>query len=165
MQYEEYRDRMVAQGRTPVARELYASQVEAGYMLANLDKDEFCQLPDRAIAELSRAANRLAEHDRRADAAAQEADSLRARVAVLETIEEERDAARGEIEKLTAAKNSLSAEAEALRANWRSLLDDNGRLRDALAERDALIERLLQAMTADQTRRFMLAQMAAREEA
>ena len=142
MQYEEYRDRMVAQGRTPVARERYASQVEAGYMLANLDKDEFCQLPDRAIAELSRAANRLAEHDRRAYAA------------------------RAEAEKLAAAKNSLSAEAEALRDNWRSLLGDNGRLRDELAERDALIERLLQAMTADQTRRFLLAQMAAaREEA
>ena len=69
MQYEEYRDRMVAQGRTPADRERYASQVEAGYMLSNLDKDEFCQLPDRAIAELSRAANRLAEYDRRADAA------------------------------------------------------------------------------------------------
>lgn len=73
MQYEEYRDRMVAQGRTPADRERYASQVEAGYMLANLTQDEFCALPDRAIAELSRAANRLAEYDRRADAAAKEA--------------------------------------------------------------------------------------------
>lgn len=126
MQFEEYRDRMVAQGRTPIPREHYASQVETGYMLTNLTQDEFCALPDRAIAELSRAANRLAEHDRRADAAAQEADSLRHKAA------------------------ELAVEA--------------GRLHDALAERDALIERLIQSMTADQTRRFMLAQMAAREE-
>lgn len=164
MQYEEYRDRMVAQGRTPADREHYASQVEAGYMLSNLDKDEFCQLPDRAIAELSRAANRLDVYDRRADAAVEECKRLAARVVELQTIEEERDAARAEIEKLAAAKNSLSAEAEALRSNWSSLHDSNGRLRDALAERDALIERLLQAMTADQTRRFMLAQMGARED-
>ena len=163
MNFKEYRDRMVAQGRTPVGRDRYALQVEAGYMLSNLTQDEFCQLPDRAIAELSRAANRLAEHDRRADAAVEECRHLAARVVELGTIEEERDAARAEAEKLAAAKNSLSAEAEALRANWRSLQNDNGRLRDELAERDALIERLLQSMTADQTRRFMLAQMAARE--
>lgn len=161
MQYEEYRDRMVAQGRTPADRERYASQVEAGYMLANLTRDEFCALPDRAIAELSRAANRCAEYDRRAVAAAQESERLR--VAVLNAVVEARDA-RGEIEKLTAAKNSLSAEAEALRSNWCSLQDSNSRLRDELAERDALIERLLQAMTVDQTRRFMLSQMAAAPE-
>jgi uncharacterized coiled-coil DUF342 family protein len=141
MQYEEYRDRMVAQGRTPAARERYASQVEAGYMLANLTPDEFCQLPDRVIAELSRAANRCAEYARRADAAAQEADSLRHKAA------------------------ELAVEAEAEAKERRAVLNEAGRLRDALAERDALIERLLQAMTADQTRRFMLAQMAAREEA
>ena len=94
MQYEEYRDRMVAQGRTPLPREHYASQVEFGYMLA-----------DRL---------RHAEDD------------------------------------LAAA---LDAEAK-----------EAGRLRDELAERDALIERLIQSMTVDQTRRFMLAQMAAREE-
>lgn len=140
MQFEEYRDRMVAQGRTPVERDRYASQVEAGYMLSNLDKDEFCQLPDRAIAELSRAANRLAEHDRRADAAVQEADRLR------------REA------------GELAAAAEAEAEKRRAVLNEAGRLRDALAERDALIERLLQAMTADQTRRFMLAQMAAAKE-
>lgn len=139
MQYEEYRDRMVAQGRTPADRERYASQVEAGYMLSNLDKDEFCALPDRVIAELSRAANRLAEYDRRADAAAQEADSLRHKAA------------------------ELAVEAEAEAEKRRAVLNEAGRLRDALAERDALIERLIQAMTADQTRRFMLAQMAAGE--
>ena len=141
MQYEEYRDRMVAQRRTPVDRERYASQVEAGYMLANLTQDEFCALPDRVIAELSRAANRCAEYDRRADAAAQEADSLRHKAA------------------------ELAVESEAEAEERRAVLNEAGRLRDALAERDALIERLLQAMTADQTRRFMLAQMAAREEA
>ena len=141
MQYEEYRDRMVAQGRTPAERERYASQVEAGYMLANLTQDEFCALPDRVIAELSRAANRCAEYDRRADAAAQEADSLRHKAA------------------------ELAVEAEAEAKERRAVLNEAGRLRDALAERDALIERLIQSMTADQTRRFMLEQMAAREEA
>jgi len=141
MQYEEYRDRMVAQGRTPVARDRYATQVEAGYMLTNLTKDEFCQLPDRAIAELSRAANRLAEHDRRADAAVEEADGLRHKAA------------------------ELAVEAEAEAKERRAVLNEAGRLRDEIAERDALIERLIQAMPVDQTRRFMLAQMAAREEA
>lgn len=140
MQYEDYRDRMVAQGRTPADRERYASQVEAGYMLANLTQDEFCALPDRVIAELSRAANRLAEYDRRADAAAKEADSLRHKAA------------------------ELAVEAEVEARERRAVLNEAGRLHDALAERDALIERLIQAMTADQTRRFMLAQMAAREE-
>ena len=140
MQYEEYRDRMVAQGRTPADRERYASQVEAGYMLANLTQDEFCALPDRVIAELSRAANRCAEYDRRADAAAQEADSLRHKAA------------------------ELAVEAEAEAKERRAVLNEAGRLRDELAERDALIERLLQAMTADQTRRFMLAQLSAAKE-
>lgn len=140
MHFEEYRDRMLAQGRTPVARDRYASQVEAGYMLSNLDKDEFCQLPDRAIVELSRAANRLAEHDRRADAAAQEADGLRHKAA------------------------ELAAEAEVEAKERRAVLNEAGRLRDEIAERDALIDRLVQAMTADQVRRFMLAQMAAAKE-
>ncbi len=77
MNYEEYRDRMKAQGRMPVPRERYESQIKAGYMLANLDKDEFCALPDRAIAELSRAANKAKNQARELEGAISEVAQLR----------------------------------------------------------------------------------------
>lgn len=52
MNYDEYKSRMEAQGRKPVEREHY-DLVETAYMaLANADKDEFCQLSDRMVADI-----------------------------------------------------------------------------------------------------------------
>ncbi|MBR3087320.1 MAG: hypothetical protein IKH04_13065 [Kiritimatiellae bacterium] len=57
MTYEEYKQRMEAQGRKPVEIEHY-DLVETAYMaLANADKDEFCQLSDRMIADIRILAN------------------------------------------------------------------------------------------------------------
>lgn len=57
MTYEEYKSRMEAQGRKPVEPEHY-DLVETAYMaLANADKDEFCQLSDRMIADIRILAN------------------------------------------------------------------------------------------------------------
>ena len=65
MNYNEYKSRMEAQGRKPVEPEHY-DLVETAYMaLANADKDEFCQLTDRMIADIRILANQRdsARHD------------------------------------------------------------------------------------------------------
>ena len=62
MNYEEYKDRMVAQKRKPVEPEHYEDCVERAYMaLEDVDKDEFCRLSGKAIAAITKLAK---ERDR-----------------------------------------------------------------------------------------------------
>jgi BMFP domain-containing protein YqiC len=91
MQYEEYEKRMRAQKRQPVPREAYRSCVERGYMAVEVDKDEFCKLPDWAMQALcdldvARDVNIEERDEARRDAATwrKAAEDLEARVKALE---------------------------------------------------------------------------------
>ena len=52
MTYEEYKERMAKQGRKPATPDLYTAYIEPAYMATEMDKDDFCKLPDRAIDAL-----------------------------------------------------------------------------------------------------------------
>lgn len=52
MTYEEYKERMAKQGRKPATPDLYTAYIEPAYMATEMDKDDFCELPDRAVDAL-----------------------------------------------------------------------------------------------------------------
>lgn len=134
MNYEEYASRMQAQKRRPVEREHYEEIVEKAYMaLGEVDKDEFCGLSDKTIGAI----RRLAETVENAKAAAKEAE---ARAKYAEANEKAAKDRESETDKKFVG---LCAEVERLNAEC--------------GKRDAIIEKLLASMTADATRRFLLA--------
>lgn len=140
MNYEEYAERMAAQKRNPIARENYEECVEAGYMALadNIDKDTYCRLPNIVIAAISKLARDFEAHKeeaRKAEATLREA---------IERLTERNSAVEGELNKALNERDD----------HYHTIQE----CREEIARRDGLIDRLLQAMTADQTRRFMLAQ-------
>ena len=115
MTYEEYKERMARQGRRIVTPETYDAYIEPAYMATEMDKDDFCELPDRAIDALgsqARAVRDLKAEIRKLNAEAKAAkdsaqrlgDELEAvRTTLAETYAELEDAAQ------RADKNDLRA--------------------------------------------------------